>query len=120
MARFQALIFGALMAAGVSVPDAAIAGTSTRVVRCGADSCLLISGRREAAVAGIEVNGHAVAAQGERNWRVRLPVSTVRSWSQPYARSIAVSVDGLSDEVALPIGLLGQPRDLAMLVVRAK
>ncbi len=120
MARFKALISGALLAAGFLAPATALAETATRVVRCGAASCLLISGRRDADAAGIAVNGHDVAARGARNWHVSLPVATVKAWSEPYARSIVVSVAGMSDDVALPIGLLGQPHDLAMLVVRAK
>lgn len=120
MARLKALIVVALLAAGFVAPATAMAETAARVVRCGAASCLLISGRRVAEAAGIAVNGHDVAVQGARNWRVRLPIATVKAWSEPYARSIAVSVAGMPDDVALPIGLLGQPHDLAMLVVRAK
>lgn len=120
MARIHAMMLGAVLASGLAVPQTALAETSTRVVRCGAASCLLVSGQRNEAAAGIAINGHAVAAQGGRNWRVRLPVATVRAWSKPNARSIAVAVGDRADEAALPIGLLGQPRDLAMLVVRAK
>lgn len=98
----------------------AMARTTTRVVECGAQSCLKLSGKRADAAEAITLNGHEISVQGGRNWQARVPVRTVREWSAPYARSIEVAVAGQPRDVALPIGLLGQPLDLAMLVVRVK
>jgi len=120
MARFQTFALSAMIAALVAVPATAIARPATRLVECGAASCLLVSGHRENARSRIDINGHEVAVEGGRNWRARVPVSTVRAWSEPYARSIAVAVEGHPHDVSLPIGLLGHAENLAMLVVRAK
>ncbi|SMC51144.1 hypothetical protein [Novosphingobium sp. B1] len=97
-----------------------MARTTTRVVECGAQSCLKLSGKRADAAEAITLNGHGISVQGGRTWHARVPVRTVREWSAPYARSIEVGVAGQQREVPLPIGLLGQPTDLAMVVVRVK
>jgi hypothetical protein len=112
-----------LVAATTASPAAAAAEPSTRVVKCKAGSCLLVSGRRADTGSAVAINGHAVAVEGGRKWQVRVPVATVREWSAPLARSITVSVSDprtgaeAAREAALPIGLLGQAEDLAMLVV---
>lgn len=97
----------------------------TRLVKCGTETCLLLSGHRADAAAPVSINDHVVAVSGGRSWRARLPLETVRAWSAPHARSIAVAVirpDGSADKpvaASLPIGLLGHVTDLAALVVRA-
>lgn len=92
----------------------------TRVVSCGVESCLLVSGRRADASMPVSVNGHEVGTSGRRSWKARIPVSQVRRWSAPYARSIAVSVGNEEHSTSLPVGLLGTRGDLAMLVVSVK
>lgn len=114
------LALGAVLAGAFAVPALAAPKLSTRVIECGSESCLLVSGRRDHAASQVSINGHRVAVQGARNWRARVPVETVRRWSAPYARSITISVAGAEKEVRLPIGLLGRAEELAMLVVRVK
>ena len=92
----------------------------TRVVSCGVESCLLIAGKRAEIGIPISVNGHPVATSGRRSWKARIPVSQVRRWSAPYARSIEVSVGNEEHDARLPVGLLGTRGDLAMLVVSVK
>jgi hypothetical protein len=101
---------------GIASPAAA-AEPSTRVVRCGEDSCLQITGRRDDPALTVSINGRTVAVEGERSWRVHLPVETVREWSAPYARTIEVSQGETSASVDLPIGLLGGVTDLSSLVI---
>lgn len=120
MPRPGTLPFCLALAAGLVAPDAAASAPRTRVVEFRSENCLLISGERDDIASKVSINGHAVPVEGRRNWRVRLPVSIVRSWSPPLARTITVEVDGTRQEADLPIGLLGHARDLAMLVVRAK
>ncbi|MEE4453657.1 hypothetical protein [Novosphingobium resinovorum] len=97
--------------------------TSTRLVSCGQDSCLLVSGRRADPASAVRINGHDVDVAGGRTWRVRLPLGIVRAWSMPVARTIEVTVlDSRSDvqatrRVRLPIGLLGHVTDLASLEI---
>ena len=67
-----------MVAACLATPALAETKPSTRLVSCGNDSCLLVTGHRDSAQAQVRINGHAVDVQGNRNWQVRLPVSTVR------------------------------------------
>ncbi|MDP3908622.1 hypothetical protein [Novosphingobium sp.] len=122
MARFNMLVLSGLLAAASAAPALATdpAAPSARLVECGSESCLLISGRRADTTASISINGHVVAAEGARRWRVRVPVETVRAWSVPYARTLTVSVAGVSRDARLPIGLLGKAENLAMVIVRVK
>jgi len=120
MKRLRTLALTALLVGASAAPASARSGPVTRVVKCGAESCLQISGRRADITAPVSLNGHAVSVEGAGKWRVRVPVRTVRAWSEPYARTIAVMVADASTETDLPIGLLGGTEKLAMLVVRAK
>lgn len=118
MTRLTLLMLSPLLA--LSTPALAADAPSTRLVACGPESCLLVSGRRSDAASPVSINGHDVAVQGARRWRVRVPVSTVRAWSAPHAKTISVAVADVSQEASLPVGMLGPKRDLAMLVVRVK
>lgn len=128
MSYSRARIWGvaAMLVAGFSSPAYAATEPRTRVVACGAGSCLLVTGYRANAASAVTINGRGVPASGDRKWRVRVPVDTVRAWSAPFARTITVSVvdaetrTDATAEVDLPIGLLGQTEKLAMLVVSAK
>jgi uncharacterized Zn-binding protein involved in type VI secretion len=121
--RMLAVAITSTVAAGLAVPALAADAPSTRLVSCGAQSCLLVSGHRASGDAEVRINGHPVAVEGERNWRARLPVSTVREWSVPFARKIEVSSgnaetqDNATAFAKLPIGLLGHVPDLASLVI---
>jgi len=121
MPAFRVFALGAILAAGLTASPVAASGPTTRLVECRSGSCLLISGRREDARSPVYINGHAVAVEGGRKWRTRIPVETVENWSAPHARTIMVSVAGnMEEEARLPIGLLGHARDITMLVVRVK
>jgi hypothetical protein len=103
-------------------PALAASDPSTRLVRCDSGTCLLVAGRRNNAASEVRISGQVVTVEGARNWRVRLPVETVRSWSAPFARTIEITIrepgtQGVSLEKAdLPIGLMGHA-DLASLVI---
>lgn len=114
------LLSAAALGAGLSMPAFAAEALSTRLVSCGEESCLLVSGTRTDANAQVAINGRAVAVEGARKWRVRVPVNTLRQWSAPSARTIMVSIDGVPDEADLPIGMLMGIEHLAMLTITAK
>lgn len=125
--RKRALAFaGTIFFGSLASPSMAASEPSTRLVRCGDDSCLQISGRRSDPATIVRINGHVVPVEGEHGWRVRLPVETIRQWSVPYARTIEVSLhepearDEAISSVDLPIGLLGGVTELASLVVRVR
>lgn len=111
---------GAAFVAAILSPAHAAGEPSTRLVSCGPESCLLIAGRRANAAAAVYINGRSVAVEGARKWRVRVPLTSVREWSAPFARTITVSVDGASAEADLPLGLLRPIKNFAMLTVTAK
>ncbi|MEH3046253.1 hypothetical protein [Sphingomonas adhaesiva] len=113
----------ALLAAA-AMPGVAAAEPQARLVSCEPVDCLQISGTRATRGSAVFINGHPIAVEGGRRWRIRLPVETVRGWSSPRARTIRVATatpgteDRVEEEADLPIGLLGGRIDLAALVVR--
>lgn len=120
MRRFQAFALATILMTGIASPASAATQPSTRLVECGSESCLLVSGRRNDTGAVVSIAGRAVQVEGGRKWRVRLPVATVRAWSEPFARTIEVSTAGVAEDADLPIGLLGRAENLAMVIVRVK
>ena len=112
----------ALGAAWLTCAASSASAASTRLVRCGSASCLLVSGHRDDATSMVSINGRAIAVEGKRKWQARLPVQTVRYWSAPRARTIEVMLynprtqDLSYERPDLPIGLMGHI-DLALLVV---
>lgn len=122
--KHAAVILSAIAAWTGTVAASQAAEPRTRVAGCSAGSCLIVSGRRDSAIAPVSINGQAVTVEGGRNWRVRVPVETIRGWSAPLARSIIVTVGAGAErrdfDARLPIGLLGQPQDLAFLEISLK
>lgn len=86
---------------------------SARLVRCGEESCLLVTGQRDDPATLVKINGRSVAVDGGKSWEHRMPLPVLRQWTEPHARTIDVSLHSQavpSDHVAeveLPIGLLG-------------
>ena len=97
----------------------------TELVRCGADSCLKVTGYRESVAETVILNGREVQAQGDRGWRVVLPVETIRQISEPLAQGIEVTLRNpetareTSVTADLPIGLLGDSSSLSHIEVTA-
>lgn len=116
------LVLAAALMAVTATPALAASDCTTRLVRCGGEDCLQVSGHRESVASQVKINGHPVAVRGGRSWRAKVPVSSVREWSAPFARTVEVTLEGDSLEVAssatarLPIGLLGHA-DLASLEI---
>ena len=124
--RVLTITLAAAFAANLASPAMAASEPSTRVVTCRSGSCLLISGSRDSAASAVSINGHVVEVEGKKDWRVRLPVETVRDWSIPLARTIEVAFTDAATrtktaiEADLPIGLLGHAENLASLVISMK
>ena len=116
----------AIAIASLASPAMASSDPRSKLVRCGNESCLKVSGHRDDPKAIVSINGHQVSVKGRRDWKVRLPVETVRQWSLPRARTIMVSYRDpdthfeTSSAADLPIGLLGHRGDLASLVVSVR
>jgi hypothetical protein len=122
MYRRPAILIALAVATATSPANARSA--TARLITCDAGNCLLVRGHRASSQAIIRINGRTVEASGDRSWRVRLPVATVRDWSAPFARNLQVAVVDpagpveRADAVRLPVGLLGHNLELASLVVR--
>lgn len=122
--RLVGITIATFVVASASTANAA-PEPKTRLVSCGSESCLLVTGRRNAADSLVSINNRLVTVEGRRAWHVRMPLAAVRELTSPYARSIEVTVaqaDGheeWSEDASLPIGLLGH-RNLATLVVSAR
>lgn len=109
-----------LAAAGTIGMAGGAMATTTRLVTCGGQACLMIKGERPAPDAAVAINGHGVAVQGGRSWQLRLPLATLRAWSEPYAREVMIATAGKEQAASLPIGLLGHTTDLAALDIRLR
>jgi hypothetical protein len=120
--KAAALICGlAVFAAPVEAESAARA----RLVHCGADTCLRLSGHRPDATTAVSVGGWELAVDGGRDWQATVPLATARTW--PIARGYALRVtiaDAAGMErvqsVPLPPGALGSHVELASLVVSGR
>ena len=126
MRKLALASIGAMIIGGLASPATANSEPSTRLIRCGEQSCLQISGRRDDPAATVRINGHVVPVEGKRSWRVRLPLEVVRQWSVAHARTIEVSLQDpatrreIVASVDLPIGLLGGVTNLAALAISVR
>jgi len=123
LVRHSLALCGAALIAALAQPALAEPHHKARLVSCESGDCLLLSGTRENPDALVRVNGHLVRAEGGRGWKVLLSIESVRAWSLPGARSIAVTTqnpgvqDSVVNQVDLPIGMLGGITELAYLVI---
>ncbi len=120
-----ALSLGSIALVGTGSPAMAEADAKTKLVRCGAQDCLQISGYRADPGLSVTLNGQVVDVEGQHSWRAEIPVETIRQWSAPNAREIEISLQDAASQqrssvmADLPIGLLGDISALASLEVRA-
>jgi hypothetical protein len=120
----RALLLATILALA---PAPALAGESPKaiLVHCGADTCLRLSGHRVRATVAVRIDGHTLAVEGARAWRVTVPLSTARSWRIARGDTLAVTLaddDAGTEHIEtaiLPPGSLGSRLELASLEVRA-
>ena len=123
MGRMLLAFVGAIAAGALASPAIGASEPSTKLVRCGDQSCLQVTGHRDDPTSIVHINGHAVSVEGERKWKVSVPLDVVREWSAPNAQTIEVSLgdmEGRPETIAsvdLPIGLLANSVTLAALVI---
>ena len=121
--------FGPLVALAsvtlLPLPAMAKDAPETRLVSCGKESCLMISGRRDHAGQSVSVNGVEIPSDGTDRWRVVLPLETVRALCEPRARTVEVTITDSNSgraavsEARLPVGLLGDSSLLDSIEVTA-
>lgn len=124
--RVRPLSIGSLvLALGVVAPGGAAAATRARLVHCGGETCVEVSGKRPHAGVAVRIAGRAVRVAGATSWRATLPFSTARGGVDASGAMLMVTlVDPAtgSEQVQtamLPPGALGRPVELATLVVSA-
>lgn len=94
-----------------------------RLVERNGTTFVRFSGRGAAAATRVTVEGRPVAVEGRRRWRADLPLASLKSWAVPYARTVSVTAEtadgSTTRDARLPVGLLGQPAELASLEITA-
>jgi len=120
------VIAGVLLGLAMTPPPArAASAPQARLIHCGSDTCLRISGHRQRSAVAVRVGGQDLAVEGGRTWRVTVPLTTARAWltSSGYALTLTLADTQAGTEskeaVALPPGALGPRVELASLVIRA-
>ncbi len=102
------------------------AAPRARLVHCGADTCLRVTGRRAGPAVAVRIAGRTVPVQGGDAWRVTLPLSVARDGVDATGEVLTLTLADRrtgSEEVQsaiLPPGALGGRVELASLVVRAR
>lgn len=108
-----------------ALPSVAVASPRATLVRCGAETCLRLSGDRADTVTAVRVGGRALAVEGGRRWRIVVPLSTARTWPITLTYAVPITLgDGEDDQgrtetVPLPPGSLGPGLELASLTILA-
>ncbi|WP_353467670.1 hypothetical protein [Sphingomonas faeni] len=100
--------------------------TRARLVSCGENSCLRLSGYRALATMVVRVGEHDLSVEGDRAWQATVPLDIARAW--PIARNYALRVAFVDPDagtkrvetVMLPPGSLGARTQIASLIVSAR
>ncbi|MBY9063135.1 hypothetical protein K7957_09335 [Sphingomonas yunnanensis] len=109
-----------------AVPAAAERRASARLVHCGAETCLRLSGQRAGVAVAVRVDGHDLPVTGERSWQATVPLAEARSWRLTRGYAVPVTLvdraGGAERNLAVPVppGALGARMELASLIVRAR
>ena len=115
---------GAILSA--AAPAAAEHPASARLVHCGAETCLRLSGQRDEADTRVQVDGRDLPVTGARSWQATVPLAQARAWRLTRGYAVPVTlIDRASgaertSPVAVPPGALGARVELASLIVRAR
>jgi hypothetical protein len=116
------LLLGLVMAA---VPAGAMAMPQARLVHCGGETCLRLSGHRLHPAVAVRVAGHDLTVKGGRSWNATVPLQTARDWANRAGDTLRLTLADArtgtetEDAVALPPGALGKRVELATLVISA-
>lgn len=104
----------------------AMASSRTRLVHCGDQTCLRISGHRSSSTVAIRIAGQPLAVEGGRTWRATVPLSMARSAANASRDRLTLTMINPETQaqtvafVALPPGALGRRVELATLTVNAR
>lgn len=107
-------------------PAQAARQTRARLVSCGENSCLRLSGYRARTDMVVRIGAHDLAVEGDRSWQATVPLDVARAW--PIARNYALRVALVDpaagtervETVMLPPGSLGSRTEIASLTISAR
>ncbi|MGK6321748.1 hypothetical protein ACMGDM_01540 [Sphingomonas sp. DT-51] len=115
-----------LCVVGTTAPARAERPISARLVHCGTETCLRLSGHRSGPAVAIRVDGRDLDVAGDRAWQATVTLAEARRWRivRGYALSVTLADAAAGTErvehVAVPPGALGTRMELASLIVRAR
>lgn len=107
------------------IPGSAMAASRARLVRCGDQTCLRISGHRSDPAMMVRIGEQPVAVEGNQAWHATVSLSAARAGANASLDTLTLTTadrkTGVEtvDMVALPPGALGRRVELATLDVRA-
>lgn len=108
-----------------AVPVTVMAAPLARLVHCGGETCLRISGHRAHSAVAVRIAGRDLAVKGDRSWSATVPLRTARDWANRSGDILRLTLadanTGIENEdtVSLPPGALGKRIELATLVISA-
>lgn len=126
MVRSFLLALSGCAALCAGLPAAAERTSSARLVHCGGETCLRLSGRRVGAATAVRVDGRDLPVVGERSWQVTVPLAEARTWRLIRGYAVPITLvdraSGAERMLAVPVppGALGARMELASLIVRAR
>jgi hypothetical protein len=100
--------------------------TRARLVSCGENTCLRLSGYRASAAMVVRIGGHDLAVEGRRGWQATVPLDVARAWAitRNYALRVVLIDPAAGTEqietVMLPPGSLGSHTEIASLTISAR
>lgn len=114
------VLAGACIVAGSATPALA---TEARLVHCGTDTCLRLSGRRADPAVAVRIAERTLPVEGRRRWRIDVPLAAARLWQGVGRDRLTVILADArtgsrrSETALLPPGALAGRIDLAELVI---
>lgn len=124
--RGTVVLLGLLGALVTVTPAWAEQRTRARLVSCGENTCLRLSGYRPRVAMVVRIGGRDLAVEGDRGWQATVPLDVARAWSitRNYALRVALVDPDAGTErietVMLPPGSLGARTEIASLIVSAR
>jgi hypothetical protein len=120
------MALGLVCALTMIAPAQAERQTRARLVSCGENSCLRLSGYRARGDMVVRIGEHDLSVEGDRAWQATVPLDVARAW--PIARNYAVRVTLVDPDagtervetVMLPPGALGSRTEIASLIISAR
>ncbi len=123
--RASRIFAGLLCFAAAALSPGIAEAAQARLVRCGAETCLRLSGHRFDSAHLVRVAGRLLAVEGGRAWHATVPLATARDWPGAAGGTLRLMLvdpatgSETADLAVVPPGALGRRVELASLLVSA-